>query len=84
LKQFVADLDDFRTQSFGQPGAERVIRMAAWEELMPTDGTYVESIVGGSESADENLDADMEAQRQLIEAQAAALSGAGHSGGGGS
>lgn len=73
LQAYIQDLDTYRTQSFGSPGKETVIRIAAWEELMPTDGTFTEAILGQCEAADDDLDADMDAQRDLLTAQATAL-----------
>lgn len=80
VASFIADLDDYRSKSFGAPGKETVIRVAAWQEMMPTDGTYVEPVLGKCGACDDELTADQTAARKLIEAQATALEQAGQPG----
>ncbi|MGW5670635.1 hypothetical protein [Micromonospora sp. NPDC003776] len=73
LQKLIGDLRTYRADAFGQPGAEKVIELASWDELMPTDGTYLEPVLGVNNACEDSLVALMEAERRLIEAQAQAL-----------
>ena len=73
LKTYIKDLDTYRADSFGTGAKETVIRIATWEEMMPTDGAFTEAILGQCEACDEDLSEDMDAQRELVKAQGRAL-----------
>jgi hypothetical protein len=86
IQAFAADLAAYQQQSFGtvpQPPVgtpllvetPTVLQLASWQELMPTNGTYVDAVLGHCTSADTYLTAQLQAQTNLKCAQANVLAG---------
>ena len=84
IQAFTADLAAYQQQSFGtvsQPPVgtplvietAKVLQLASWQELMPTNGTYVDAVLGDCGAADAYLIAQLQAQTNLRTAQANAL-----------
>ena len=57
------------------PAPPAVYQLASWQEFMPTDGTYVDTILGNCNAADSLLTATLESQSNLRNGQAAVLHG---------
>lgn len=73
IATLVRDLQNYQQSNFGTPTKPSVVQLAAWQEFMPTDGTFVDATLGMCPAADSLLMESLQSQSDLRSAQATAL-----------